>query len=90
VFEIPETRFAILGEGNTGSTPAPWFMQLANGDKCGETSGTAESAGGVTLSSLCLSSAAGALNTAAEPWTVKYLPNNSHVISDVAVSTVWN
>jgi serine/threonine protein kinase len=76
--------------GNTESAPDPWFMQLANGDKCGQTSGTSESAGGVTLSYVCQSGAAGALNTATEPWTVKYLPNNSHVISDVAVTTAWN
>ena len=75
---------------DTGSTPAPWFMQLANGDTCGRTTVTAPSAGSPSLSYACQSGVAGTLNTSTEPWTVKYLPNNSDVSSDVAVSTAWN
>jgi hypothetical protein len=75
---------------STGSTPVPWFMQLANGDTCGRTTGTAFSAGSPSPSYDCQSGVASALNTSTEPWTVEYLPNNSDVSSAVAVSTAWN
>jgi len=76
--------------GDAGSTPVPWFMQLANGDTCGRTAGTASSAGSPSLSYACQSGVASTLNTSTEPWTVRYLANNSDVPSDVAVSTAWN
>jgi serine/threonine protein kinase len=76
--------------GNTGSSLLPWFMQLANGDQCGFITGTASIAGGVVLNYGCQSGGASTPNTSTEPWTVQYLPNNSHVISDVAVTTAWN
>jgi hypothetical protein len=76
--------------GNTGSTQSsPWFMQLANGDQCGRTTGTVQSAGGVALSYGCRSGAASTPSTSGQHWTVQYLPNNSHVIGDVAVVTAW-
>ncbi len=76
--------------GSTGSTPVPWFMQLANGDTCGRTTETASTAGSPNLSYGCQSGVASTLNTSTEPWTIKYLPSNSDVSSDVAVSTAWN
>lgn len=76
--------------GNTGSTPVPWFMELANGDKCGQTTGAAFSAGGLSLSYECQSGRASAPSTSTEPWTVQYLANDSHVISEVIVVTAWN
>jgi hypothetical protein len=75
---------------STGSTPVPWFMQLANGDTCGRTTAAASSAGSPSPSYGCQSGVASALNTSTEPWTVEYLPNNSDVSSDVVVSTAWN
>lgn len=42
------------------------------------------------VSYFCQSGATSAPNTSTEPWTVQYLPNNSHVISEVAVTTAWN
>src|SRR3984957_19845448 len=75
--------------GDAGSTAVPWFMQLANGDTCGGTGGTAASGGSPSLSYACQSGVASPLNTSTEPWTVRYLANNSDVPSDVAVSTAW-
>jgi hypothetical protein len=77
--------------GNTGSSQSsPWFMQLANGDQCGLTTGTVQSAGGVALVYGCRSGVASSPNTSTQPWTAQYLPNNSHVISDVAITTAWS
>jgi hypothetical protein len=76
--------------GNTGSIAPPWFMELANGDQCGLITGAVSGAGGVTLPYGCQSGSASTPNTTTEPWTVKYLPNGSHVISYVAVTTAWN
>ena len=76
--------------GDAGSTPSPWFMQLANGDRCERTTGTASSAGSPSLSYACQSGVASTLNTSTEPWTVRYLADNSDVPSDVAVNTAWN
>lgn len=77
--------------GNTGSAQfSPWFMQLTNGDQCGRTTGTVQSAGGVALIYGCRLGAASSPATSTQPWTVQYLPNNSHVISDVAVTTAWS
>lgn len=76
--------------GDPGPAPVPWYIQLANGDQCGRTTGTASSAGGLSLSYACQLGSASSPNTSTEPWTVQYLPNNSQVVSDVAVITAWN
>jgi hypothetical protein len=72
-----------------GGTSLPWFMQLANGDRCGLITGTAGEAGGVTLNYGCQSGDASTPNMTTEPWTVEYLPNDSDVLSTIDAVTAW-
>jgi len=74
----------------SGGTSLPWFMQLANGDRCGLITGTAGEAGGVTLNYDCQSGAASTPDMTTEPWTVEYLPNGSDVLRAVDVVTAWH
>lgn len=73
----------------TGGSSTPWFLELANGDRCGVTTGTVGEAGGVTLNYGCGSGGASTPDTSTNPWTVQYLPNDSHVLSQVDVSSAW-
>lgn len=70
--------------------PLPWFMQLADGERCGLNSGAASEAAGVTLNYNCTSGTASVPDTGTEPWTVQYLAHDSHVISAVDVVTAWH
>jgi len=81
--------YSAWGTPSSGSS-VPWFMELANGDRCGLTTGTNGEAGGVTLSYGCQSGGASTPDTSTEPWTVQYLPNDSHVLSEVDVITAWH
>jgi hypothetical protein len=72
-----------------GGISLPWFMQLANGDRCGLITGAAGEAGGVTLNYGCQSADASTPNMTTQPWTVEYLPNGSDVLSTVDVVTAW-
>jgi hypothetical protein len=65
-------------------------MQLANGDSCGLIMGAAGGTGGMTLNYRCRSGNASTPDISTEPWTVEYLPNDSHVISEVNVVTAWH
>lgn len=67
----------------SGGASAPWFMELANGDRCGAITGTGGEVGGVTLNYGCRSGDASTPDTAAESWTVEYLPNDSHLLVSV-------
>jgi hypothetical protein len=92
------TLAAPLPSSSSGTTvnTGPWFMQLTNGERCVHTGGAASSSDGVYFIYDCrnamgkVSSGASTPNTATEPWTVKYLPNGSHVISEVDVTTAWS
>ena len=82
--------------GGTTVNTGPWFMQLRNGEMCVQTGSAVSSADGVTFVYDCRNNPMGkvfgganAPNTSTEPWTVKYLPNSSHVISEVDVTTAW-
>jgi hypothetical protein len=73
-----------------GGTSLPWFMQLANGDRCGLITGAAGEAGGVTLNYGCRSGDASTPDMSTEPWTVEYLPNGSDVLSGIDLVTAWH
>jgi hypothetical protein len=81
--------FSASGTPNTG-TSLPWVMQLANGDSCGLITGAAGGTAGMTLNYGCRSGNASTPDMSTEPWTVEYLPNGSHVISEVDVVTAWH
>jgi len=74
----------------SGGKSLPWIMQLANGDSCGLITGAAGGTAGMTLNYGCRSGNASTPDKSTEPWTVEYLPNESHVISEVDVLTAWN
>ncbi|MGP8160906.1 MAG: hypothetical protein ACLQGJ_06750 [Candidatus Dormibacteria bacterium] len=65
-------------------------MQLANGDSCGLITGAAGGIARMMLNYGCRSGNASTPDMSTEPWTVEYLPNDSHVISEVDVVTAWH
>jgi hypothetical protein len=80
--------FSASGTPSAGAS-VPWFMEISNGDRCGLTTGTTGEAGGVTLAYGCRLGNASTPDTTTEPWTVEYLPNDSHVLVSVDVVTAW-
>lgn len=81
---------AFSQSGTSAKSPLPWFMQLADGERCGLNSGAASEAAGVTLNYNCTSGTASVPDTRTQPWTVQYLAHDSHVISAVDVVTAWH
>jgi hypothetical protein len=84
----PLARAVTTAQGARSSEP--WFMVLANGQRCGLITGTAGEESGVTLNYACQAGSASGPDTRAEPWTVEYLATRSHVIVQVAVTTGWH
>ena len=76
----------------TTPTPSgePWYLELANGQRCGLITGTAGEESGVYLNYSCQGGSASVPDTRAQPWTVRYLAVRSHAIVRVAVTTGWH
>jgi len=81
-----------LSYGSTGTSKnagSPWFMQLANGDRCGHTTGTEPETSGVVLGYGCRLGEAGYPTADGAPWTVEYLAPKADVLQMEDVTVAW-
>ena len=79
-----------LPKSSTGFKPSsvwPWILVLSNGDKCAVIQGTAPTLGPLNYG--CTNGYATRPDATSEPWTVRYLPNRSHMLLTLSVTSVW-